>query len=83
VSIRIRESNGMTIALCACETDPMPGDVYLDDSQHYALAAKFAQDADPAGDPWPEWAEMERHKVRDAEATHDAWVADKLAEGMN
>lgn len=48
MSIRLRtvELNGekIRVALCAAETDPMPGDLYLDDGDHYALAAKFAQD---------------------------------------
>ena len=32
MAIRIRQINGLTVALCAVETDPMPGDVYLDDT---------------------------------------------------
>jgi hypothetical protein len=33
MAIRIRQSGGLTIALCAVEADEMPGDVYLDDAQ--------------------------------------------------
>ena len=44
MAIRLRTVDGVRVALCAVETDPMPGDVYLDDADHYALAAKFAHD---------------------------------------
>ncbi len=44
MAIRVRKVEGVCIALCAVETDPLPGDLYLDDSVHYALAAKFARD---------------------------------------
>jgi len=49
MAIRIRrienfEGEAILVALCAAETDPMPGDLYLDDGVHYALAAKFAKD---------------------------------------
>lgn len=79
MAIRIRQSGGLTVALCAAETDPEPGDVYLDDPQHYALAAKFAHD-------WhgrqmvvvyeDEWAEMAKHKLRDARAELQKWLAE-------
>jgi hypothetical protein len=75
VSIRIRKSRGVTVALCAAETDPLPEDVYLDDAQHYALAAKFAQDG-AIGEFNAEWAEMETHKVRCAVETLDAWLSE-------
>jgi hypothetical protein len=74
MSIRIRQSNGMTIALCAAETDEAPGDLLIDDAQHYALAAKFAQDG-AVGEFPREWAEMERHKLRDAEMILNDWLA--------
>jgi len=32
------------IALCAAETKPEPGDLYLDDSVHHALSGKFYDD---------------------------------------
>lgn len=80
MAIRIRVSAGMTIALCAVEADAMPGDIYLDDAAHGALTAKFEQDFIsmgfmPASEPHREWAEMERHKVRDAAEELSAWLA--------
>lgn len=44
MAIRIRKVNGVTIALCAAETNPKPGDLYLDDTIHHALATKFGLD---------------------------------------
>lgn len=44
MAIRVRVVDGLTIACCAAETDEEPGDLYLDDAVHYALAAKFARD---------------------------------------
>lgn len=44
MAIRIRKINGKTIALCAAETKSKPGDLYLDDSIHHALATKFGLD---------------------------------------
>lgn len=67
MAIRIRKSNNLTIAVCAAETDPVEGDLYLDDASHYALTAKFAQD-------WQgqtlnttyeeEWHEMEKTSTK-------------------
>lgn len=78
MSIRIRTVNGTRVALCGYETDPMPGDVYLDDGDHYALAAKFAQDFSYAQVPpgslpeyAGEWAAMETQKRRDARTRTD------------
>jgi hypothetical protein len=87
VSIRIRTTpEGYRVALCAVESDELPGDVYLDDADHYALAAKFAQDFGhtfslvgrlPA---YPEvWAAMARYKVRDAQAEFARWDAERRA----
>lgn len=48
----------------------MPGDVYLDDGDHYALAAKFCRDWSGQVCDWrypPEWSAMDTQKVRDAE----------------
>ena len=80
MSIRIRTVTGVRIALCAAETDEMPGDTYLDDSDHYALAAKFRRD-------WhgqmntvvysEEWAAMDTQKVRDAKETLEAWLEEQ------
>lgn len=44
MSIRIREVNGVLIAVCAARSVPKDGDFYLDDRQHYALAIKFNLD---------------------------------------
>ena len=44
MAIRIRRINGHTIALCAAETKPKEGDLYLDDSIHHALSTKFGLD---------------------------------------
>lgn len=69
MSIRIRTVGGVRVALCAAETDPMPGDTYLDDGDHYALAAKFARDWHGRGFDveYPlEWTAMDTQKLRDA-----------------
>ena len=44
MAIRVRRVNGYTIALCAAETKPKEGDLYLDDSIHHALSTKFGLD---------------------------------------
>lgn len=44
MSIRVRQVDGATVALCAAETEPEPGDFYLDDNVHQALADKFLAD---------------------------------------
>ncbi|WP_119305214.1 hypothetical protein [Dongia deserti] len=78
MAIRLRTVNGVRIALCAAETDPMPGDVYLDDGDHYALAAKFSRDwaGQVAGWEYPvEWAAMDTQKVRDAATELEAWLS--------
>ena len=69
MAIRIRTVSGVRVALCAAETDAVEGDVYLDDGDHYALAAKFSRDWNGriAGWPYPtEWAAMDTQKKRDA-----------------
>lgn len=78
MAIRLRQVNGLMIALCAVETDPMPGDLYLDDAHHYALAAKFSRDwsGQIAGWPYPEeWAAMDTQKIRDAEDELKKWLS--------
>ena len=77
VAIRLRVVDGICVALCAAETDPLPGDVYLDDGQHYALAAKFAQDY--RGETITtvyaeEWAAMATQKKRDAREEIEKWL---------
>lgn len=44
MSIRIRTIDGVTVAICAARSVEKPGDVYLDDAQHHALAEKFRED---------------------------------------
>ena len=78
VSIRIRTVDGVRVALCAAETDAEPGDLYLDDGDHYALAAKFARDWQGQTVSWtyPEqWAAMDTQKMRDAEEELRKWLA--------
>lgn len=71
MAIRIRKVKGITIALCAQETDEKKGDLYLDDGIHYALAAKFALDWESElgyedEGYQPEWPIMATQKVRNA-----------------
>lgn len=71
MAIRLRTVGGVRVALCAAETDPEPGDVYLDDGDHYALSAKYAHDYQGQTIDWrypEEWDAMESQKLRDAEA---------------
>jgi len=51
VSIRIRRvgAEGRLVALCAARSIEKPGDVYLDDEQHHALAEKFRRDFESEG----------------------------------
>lgn len=49
MAIRIRKVDGHVVALCAAETKPELGDLYLDDSVHHALSTKFAIDWDSEG----------------------------------
>lgn len=54
MSIRIRVVGGITVALCAARSIEKPGDIYLDDAAHHALANKFATDFASEGRmlPW-------------------------------
>ena len=77
MAIRLRTVGGTRIAVCAAETDPMSDDVYLDDNEHYALAAKFSRDwaGREAGWPYPvEWSAMDSQKLRDAKAELLKWL---------
>jgi hypothetical protein len=79
MAIRLRTINGLRIALCAAETDPEPGDLYLDDADHCALAAKFAHDwqGETVGWSYPEqWEAMASQKRRDAAEDLEQWLAD-------
>lgn len=49
MAIRIRNVNGTVVALCAAETDPVGGDIYLDDAAHMALSTKFLIDFESEG----------------------------------
>ncbi len=84
MSIRLRTIDGLRIAVCAAETDAQPGDLYLDDGDHYALAAKFAQDWHDRQVDWSypeEWRLMETQKQRDAKIELKAWIGRRLPDG--
>jgi len=49
MAIRIRRVDRHLIAICAARSIEKPGDVYLDDGQHQALADKFAEDFESEG----------------------------------
>lgn len=69
MSIRLRTVGGVRVALCAYETDPKEGDTYLDDADHYALAAKFRRDWQGETNDISyeeEWRAMDTQKLRDA-----------------
>ena len=69
MAIRLRKINESYVALCAVESDEKPGDMYLHDGIHHALATKFALDWH---NQYVDWADettkqlMETQKVRDA-----------------
>jgi len=78
MAIRLRTVNGVRVALCASETDEEPGDVYLDDGDHYALAAKFRHDwyGETNDFEYPkEWAAMQTQKKRDAKEELEKWLS--------
>ncbi len=80
MAIRLRTVSGVRVALCAAETDEMCGDVYLDDGEHYALAAKFSRDwaGEVAGWEYPKhWSAMDSQKLRDAKSELNAWLAEQ------
>ena len=49
MSIRIREIEGETVALCAAKTMEKKGDIYLNDRAHHALMTKFTADLESEG----------------------------------
>ena len=50
MAIRLRkDAKGNWVALCAAEADPLDGDIYLDDGQHYALTLKYLSDWKESG----------------------------------
>lgn len=80
MAIRLRTVDGIRVSLCAAETDPDPGDVYLDDGDHYALAAKFCHDWQGQTVAWSypeEWTAMETQKRRDAREELEKWIANQ------
>lgn len=66
MAIRIRRVNGITIALCAVESDPKEGDLYLDDAVHSALVTKFSEDYKLGISEEKRVELMQQEKVRDA-----------------
>lgn len=44
MAVRMRRVAGVLVALCAVDAGPKPGDTYLDDGIHQALADIFAAD---------------------------------------
>ena len=83
MAIVVREVEGVLVALCAVEIDPKMGDLYLDDSVHYALAAKFARDWRGRVVDW-EYEDhdqlAETQKLRDAKEELMKWLEDKCPE---
>ena len=84
MAIRLRTVmlNGerIRVALCAVESDPEPGDLYLDDGDHYAIAAKYCQDWQGRSIDWsyPEqWEAMASQKKRDAVEELHKWLAEQ------
>jgi hypothetical protein len=64
MAIRLRRVGGRLVALCAARSVEKPGDHYLDDGEHYALAQKFSRDWEgetvrPYGDDDPDLVERE------------------------
>ena len=85
MAIRIRTVNGTVVALCAVESDPMPGDIYLDDGVDHALRVKFIRDYKSEGidfgtTAYPEEdALAESQKVRDAKEELEKWLREQHA----
>lgn len=76
MAIRLRTVAGLRVALCAAETNALPGDVYVDDGDHHALSAKFAQDwqgRTVKWGPYPEWEAMATQKLCDAYEEFRKW----------
>lgn len=80
MAIRLRMVRDKWVALCAVESDPKDGDIYLDDSKDCALRAKFKKDYISEGIEGLEDSRdlereklMDSQKVRDAEEEHLKW----------
>jgi hypothetical protein len=74
MAIRVRRINGITIALCAVESDPKEGDLYLDDAVHSALVTKFSEDYDLGISEEKRVELMQQEKVRDAKEEIERWL---------
>jgi len=77
MAIRLRTIKGVRVALCAVETDERPGDIYLDDGDHYVLVVKFVRDFMSKGvlPEYPdELAAMDSQKIRDAKDELLTWL---------
>jgi len=73
MAIRLRKLDGTWVALCAVESDPKNGDIYLDDAIHYALACKFAREHTVDWEDKQVNKLMDSQKVRDAQKEFDKW----------
>jgi hypothetical protein len=85
MAIRLRTVSGVRVALCAAETDLEPGDLYLDDADHYALTAKYAHDYQGrtvTAVYAEEWAAMETQKKRDAVEELNRWLSEQESSGQ-
>lgn len=71
MAIRIRSVDGKLVALCAARSHAKEGDLYLDDGEHGALAAKFWDDYKDYG-PMPIDAEANALRVQE-EDNVEAW----------
>jgi hypothetical protein len=70
MAIRLRRVDGFLIAVCAARTVHQPGDLYLDDEAHQALASKFGQDFNNEG--FGDYPEDEAHNLlRDLEESNN------------
>lgn len=49
MAIRIRKIGYNVVALCASESEPKKGDIYLDDIADHALRVKFFKDYESEG----------------------------------
>lgn len=74
MAIRVRQVNGIMIALCAVESDPKEGDLYLDDAVHSALVTKLSEDYGLGISEEKRVELMRREKVRDAKEDIEQWL---------
>ena len=74
MAIRIRTIDGITIALCAVESNPKEGDIYLDDNIHCALVTKFSEDYNLNISDEKLVKLMNTQKVRNAKDEIEKWL---------